>query len=286
MTHPIPSDPRPADREPPAPVLDLGTANPARRYDYWLGGKDNFAADRASGDAIARIFPGIRTTARQNRAFLRRAVTHLARDAGITQYLDIGTGLPTADNTHQIAQRHQPTARVVYADNDPLVLAHARALLTGTPPGVCAYLDADLRHPGQLLRNPILAATLDLDRPVALLLVAVLHFLPDTRQAHDVVRTLVDALAPGSYLVLSHASYDPLPPETTARLRDGDVPGRGPFTARTHAQISRFFDGLTVLDPGVQVISRWRPDPGSIPPPDRQVAAYGAVAYKPPGTSR
>ena len=272
-----------AHGQPPTAAIDPTTANPARRYDYWLGGKDNFAADRASGDAIAKLLPGIRTTARENRAFLQRAVTHLARDMGITQYLDIGAGLPTADNTHEIAQRHQPKARVVYADHDPLVLTHARALLISEPPGVTAYLDADLRQPCELLAELGLTRTFDLTQPVALLLVAVLHFLRDAERPYEVVRTLVDALAPGSYVVLSHATYDMLPADTAARLNTAEIPGRGDFTARTHEQVSRFFDGLTVLDPGVQVVSRWRPDPNTPTPADTDVAAYGAVARKDAG---
>jgi hypothetical protein len=215
LLSPHPRDPAPAHDAAPtpdeaAPAFDASTAHPARRYDYFLGGKDNFAADRASGDAIAERFPAIRTTARQNRAFLHRAVTYLPRDAGISQYLDIGTGLPTADNTHQIAQHHQPKARVVYVYNDPLVLAHARALLTSPDPGAgaIAYLDADLRHPHTILTHPALTTTLDLNRPVALLLVAVLHFLPDTDHPFEVVRALVDALAPAA------AWSSPTPPTT------------------------------------------------------------------------
>jgi hypothetical protein len=267
--------------QPPSAAVDPSTAHPARRYDYWLGGKDNFAADRASAHAIEAIYPHIRTTAVENRRFLHRAVTHLARDRGVTQFLDIGIGLPTADNTHQIAQRHQPAARIVYVDNDPLVLVHARALLTSTPEGRTAYLHGDLNQPETILQHADLIGTVDLDRPVALLLVAVLHFLADTQHAYDVVHTLAAALAPGSYLVVSHATYDVLPPATAEQLATADVPGRGTFTARTRTEIARFLGGLTVLPPGLTVVSRWRPDPGTALPADHEVAAYGAVARIP-----
>src|SRR4051812_29557414 len=167
------------------------TPHPARRYNYWLGGKDNFAADRAAADAIEAAFPHIRTAAVENRRFLQRAVRHLVEEAGIRQFLDIGTGLPTADNTHEVAQRIEPSARVVYIDNDPLVLAHARALLTSDPAGATAYLDADLRDADAILAQPELAEVLDLSQPVALLLVAVLHFIADDDQAYETVRKLV-----------------------------------------------------------------------------------------------
>ena len=184
------------DRDPSRPVIDTTTAHPARRYDYWLGGKDNFAADRESADAIETIFPSIRTAARENRNFLHRAVRYLVTEAGVRQFLDIGTGLPTADNTHDIAQRLAPDARIVYVDNDPLVLVHARALLTSHPHGATQYIEADLRQPEQILTDADLTGTLDLAKPVALLLVAVLHFVPDTDHPDTIVRTLLDALIP------------------------------------------------------------------------------------------
>jgi hypothetical protein len=208
----------------PSPVFDTTVAHPARRYDYWLGGKDNFAADRASGDAIEQLFPSIRVAAVENRGFLRRVVHELVKDEGVRQFLDIGTGLPTADNTHDVAQRLAPDSRIVYVDNDPLVLAHARALLTSDPAGRVAYLHADLRTPPQILTDPDLAGTFDLDRPVALLLMAVLHFLSDTDQPHTGVRTLLDALPAGSFLVISHASYDLLPADTAEALTAAAVP--------------------------------------------------------------
>jgi hypothetical protein len=267
--------------EPPH-ALDVTVAHPARRYNYWLGGKDNFAADRASADAIEKIYPHIRTAAVENRRFLHRAVRYLVQVAGVRQFLDIGTGLPTADNTHEVAQRQDPAARVVYVDNDPLVLVHARALLVSHPAAAAAYLDADLRQPDTILAAPELQDTLDLTRPVAVLLVAVLHFLPDHEQAYDVVRTLMAAMSTGSYLVISHATTDLLPADTARRLAAEDLPGRGNFTARTRAQVARFFDGHLLIDPGVQPVSAWRPDLDDSQPPPEQVAVYGGIARKPP----
>jgi hypothetical protein len=269
------------DRDPSRPVIDTTTAHPARRYDFWLGGKDNVAADRESADAIEKIFPSIRVAARENRNFLHRAVRHLVTEAGIRQFLDIGTGLPTADNTHDIAQRLAPDSRIVYVDNDPLVLAHARALLTSHPQGATQYLEADLRQPDQILTDTDLTGTLDLTKPVALLLVAVLHFVPDTDHPHTIVRTLLDALTPGSFLVLTHATTDLLPPATAKQLAAEDIPGRSQFTDRTLDDVSGFFDGLELVPPGIQVVSAWRPDPGDTPPPPEQVSVYGAVARKP-----
>jgi SAM-dependent methyltransferase len=262
-------------------AIDTTTAHPARRHNYWLGGKDNFAADRASADEIEKAFPGIRTAALQNRQFLHRVVRDLVIQEGIRQFLDIGTGLPTADNTHEIAQRLDPTCRIVYVDNDPLVLVHARALLTSHPNGAANYLQADLRNPEQILSDPALTATLDLSQPTALLLVAVLHFLPDTDQALAAVRTLMDHLAPGSYLVISHASYDLLPAATTDALHSLHPASVGDFTPRSRTQIDRFFDRLATLPPGLQLVSEWRPATGSDRPPPHDVAVYGAVARKP-----
>ena len=264
----------------PGTDIDPNTAHPARRYNYWLGGKDNFAADRASADAIEAVYPHIRTAALENRRFLQRAVRHLVREAGIRQFLDIGTGLPTADNTHEVAQSIDPSARVVYIDNDPLVLTHARALLTSDPAGATAYLDADLRRPGDILSNPQLTEVLDLTQPVALLLVAVLHFIGDDDEAYDTVRTLVDALPPGSHVVITHATADLIPVDTTRKLTATNT-GRGDITGRARAQFARFFDGLELVEPGLVVVSRWRAETGSTPPPDEHVSVYGAVARKP-----
>ncbi|MEJ2577688.1 MAG: SAM-dependent methyltransferase [Kineosporiaceae bacterium] len=197
-----------ADTAHPELAFDTSVPHPARRYDYWLGGKDNFAADRASGDAIEAVFPTIRVTAVENRRFLARAVRFLTAEVGIDQFLDVGTGIPTANNTHEVAQQVNPAATVVYVDNDPIVLAHARALLNSHPNGATAYIDADLRQPETILTDPALAATLDLSRPVALMLVSVMHFFPDQDEPHAIVHQLAQALPADSYLVLSHASGD------------------------------------------------------------------------------
>lgn len=258
------------------PAVDSTVPHPARRYNYWLDGKDNFAADRASGDAIKEAFPQIVAAARENRRFLGRAVKVLG-DLGVRQFLDIGTGLPTAGNTHEVAQAHDPSARVVYVDNDPLVLAHARALLTSHPEGRTAYLQADLRDPEGILADPELAATLDLDEPVALLLVAVLHFVGPGDDPYGLVRTLLDRLPSGSYLVLTHATSDLLAPQVRAKL--SALPSD--FTDRSEAEVRRFFDGLEMLEPGLVVVSEWRLDEGATPVDPSHVSVWGAVARKP-----
>jgi hypothetical protein len=203
---------------PASASIDTSVAHPARRYDYWLGGKDNFQADRDSADAVAAAWPAIRTAVLENRGFLRRAVSFLAGEMGVRQFLDVGTGLPTANNVHDVAQGIAPQSRIVYVDNDPLVLVHARALLTSSPEGVTAYIDADLHEPEKILNDSELQATLDFSEPVALMLLAVLHFLPDGDDPYAIVARLVDALPPGSYLVLSHSTFDPLDEPTAAKL--------------------------------------------------------------------
>ena len=257
--------------------IDMTRPHPARRYDYWLGGKDNFQADRDAAEAIANVFPHIRTAARENRAFMQRAVRYLAAEAGIRQFLDIGTGLPTANNVHDVAQGVAPESRIVYVDNDPLVLTHARALLTSSEGGATAYIDADVRDPEKILGDPAVRETLDWSRPVALLLVAVLHFVEDHEDPYGIVNRLVAALPPGSYLVLSHATFDPLDPETIAAMNavnEGITPR---FSPRALAEVSRFFDGLDLLEPGIVSVSDWRPAPGPRPTP-AEATGYGAVA--------
>ena len=242
--------------------------------------KDHFAADRESGDAIAGAFPHIRTAAQENRRFLGRAVTYLAGEAGIEQFLDIGTGIPAADNTHEVAQRINARCRVVYADNDPIVLTHARALLGSTPQGGTAYLDADLRAPDRILHHPDLTHTLDLGKPVALMLVAILHFLPDEDEPYRIVSHLLDALPPGSYLAMSHATYDFMPPDMIAALDTAAANER--FQPRTRDQFARFFDGLHLVPPGIVPTTEWRPTPRPEPPPTAvEAAAYAAVAQIP-----
>ncbi|GHJ16300.1 SAM-dependent methyltransferase [Micromonospora sp. AKA38] len=267
----------------PADRIDTSVAHPARRYNYWLGGKDNFQADRESGDAMAAAFPTIRLSALENRRFLRRAVRHLAAEAGIRQFLDIGTGIPTADNTHEVAQAADPRARVVYVDNDPIVLAHARALLTSSPEGATAYLDADLRDPEKILAHPDLRRTLDLSEPVALMLIAVLHFVPDPDDPYGTVARLLDALPAGSYLVASHATHDHLPAplanEARAAARGGP---HGTINLRGRDEFVRFFDGLDMVEPGVCSVAEWRADGEPEPRPSAaDVSMYGGVARKP-----
>ena len=266
------------------PPIDTSRPHPARRYNYWLGGKDNFAADRASGDHIAQAFPTIKSAAVENRLFLRRAVAFLAAEAGVREFLDIGTGFPASPNVHEVAQHIAPTSRVVYVDNDPMVVVHARALMTSAPQGATAYLQADLRHPDTILTSPDLTTTLDLTRPVGLLLVAVLHFLDDTDHPHTAVARLVHALPPGSYLALSHTTLDPLPPDTRQRITDLTNPdsGNGPFRPRTRNEVASFLTGLDLVDPGLVPVVQWRPD--QQPRPHASVAdtaTYAAVARVP-----
>ncbi|MFI1996244.1 SAM-dependent methyltransferase [Actinoplanes sp. NPDC020271] len=267
--------------EEPVPPLDASVAHPARRYNYWLGGKDNFAADRESGDAIERVFPHIRKSAVENRRFLQRAVRYLAADAGVKQFLDIGTGLPTADNTHEIAQTICPSSRIVYVDNDPLVLAHARALLTSAPEGQTAYIEADVRDPGSITGHPVLSDVLDLRQPVAIMLVAVLHFLPDSENVYSIVKTLIEAVPSGSYLALSHATNDFIPKAAAEVFASGRIPGTHDFTGRKRADFERLFDGLEIISPGVSLVSEWRSSDSEEIPPPQEVSVYGAVGVKP-----
>ncbi|MGH3246950.1 MAG: SAM-dependent methyltransferase [Trebonia sp.] len=266
-----PPGPEPDDTEWP-PEVDTTVAHSARRYDYWLGGKDNFAADRESGDAIAAAFPTVRTAVIENRRFVRRAAAFLAEQAGIQQFLDIGTGIPTSPNVHEIVQAIAPAARVVYVDNDPIVLAHARALLTSSPQGATAYIDADLRDPGKILTDPRLPDTLDFSRPVALMLAAILHFIPDEADPYGIVDRLVGALPAGSYLVLSHATNDFLTPEEVAEI----VTGRyGAFFARSEAEFARFLEGFELVPPGITSVAQWR----AAAEPQPRPAAADAYTY-------
>jgi hypothetical protein len=257
--------------------LDTKHAHSARVYNYWLGGKDNYAADREAAEQAIAANPGIVADVRANRAFLARVVRHLAADCGVRQFLDIGTGLPTADNTHQVAQAVAPEARVVYADNDPVVLAHARALLTGTPEGSTAYLDADLRDTSAILREA--AQTLDFGAPVALMLLIILHLVPDSDDPYGIVATLMGALPPGSYLVLAHPASDIRAADMAEMTKRVNERMSGPkATMRDRAAITRFFDGLDLVDPGVVQPQQWRPDP-DVPAP-AQVTAWCGVARK------
>lgn len=266
---------------PASPATELHVERPhsARIYDYWLGGKDNFQADREAGEQAISGGVDLRAAARQNRAFLHRAVRFLTGETGLRQFLDIGTGIPTSPNLHETAQNIAAETRVVYVDNDPIVLAHARALLTGTPEGRTAYLDADVRDPARILTAPALHEVLDLDRPLALSLVALMHFVPDDEEAYRVVGKLVDALPAGSYLAFSHATGDFNPAAATSaeRYRATGVP----FRLRGHAEIARFFTGLNLIEPGITAVRRWRPDhPEATGDADTTSTFYGGVAYK------
>jgi hypothetical protein len=257
------------------PSFDTTVSHPARVYDYWLGGKDNYEADRAVGDHIAEIVPGIWRTARANRAFLRRAVEYLAGEAGIRQFLDIGTGLPTADNTHEVAQRAAPESRVVYVDNDPIVLVHARALLDSTPQGATAYIQADAQDPQLILRQA--AVTLDFSQPVAVMILAVTHFIPDSDDPAGIVSRLMDGVVPGSYLSLSAATND-FDTELVNQAADEFNAARvaAQFAPRSHAEISRYFDGLDLLDPGLVPPAQWR----ALADPAEPGTMYAGVARK------
>ncbi|MEU0114160.1 SAM-dependent methyltransferase [Streptomyces bobili] len=257
----------------------ISTSQPhtARIWNYWLGGKDNYEVDRAAGDQIRQLHPGIGEYARADRLFLGRAVRHLVHDVGIRQFLDIGTGLPTADNTHEVAQAAAPEARIVYVDNDPLVLAHARALLTSSPEGRTDYLDEDLRNVDAILEHA--AKTLDFSKPVALILLGVVIFVGDDEDPYSLVRRLVDRLPAGSHLVLSHTITSPSMPDVDEAVKFWNEHGTPKLTQRTPEDVARFFDGLELLEPGVVSCSRWRPEGGDAVEPE-EVAMFGGVARK------
>ncbi|MEU1462098.1 SAM-dependent methyltransferase [Streptomyces sp. NPDC005727] len=261
--------------EPAAQAIDTTRPHPARVYDWFLGGKDNYPVDEQLGRQIAAIDGGAPRAALANRAFMRRATRALAGDLGIRQFLDIGTGIPTEPNLHQIAQSVTPDARVVYVDNDPIVLAHAHALLRGTPQGVTEYLQADARDPGAILEQA--SRVLDLGRPVALSLIALLHFVADEDGAHELVRTLVDALAPGSCLVLSMMTAD-FEPENVRRGIAAYAAGGVTLVARSRAEVGVFLEGLQLLPPGIESVARWRSEDG--PDGAAPVSLYGAVGLK------
>ncbi len=263
----------------PAPLIDTTVSHSARVWNYWLGGKDNYLVDRIAGDKVAEMYPDIVLLARAARGFLTRAVRYLADEAGIRQFLDIGTGLPTASNTHQVAQAIAPDSRIVYVDNDPLVLAHARALLTSSPEGACDYIDADLRDPGTILAET--SRTLDFTQPVAITLIAILHHITDYDEARSIVNRLMQAVPSGSYLVVSHSTnviYGARSDEAVGRWNKF---GKPPVILRSPEQIAGFLDGLEVLEPGLVSTPRWRPDPVDIGGEPPEVDQFGAVARKP-----
>jgi hypothetical protein len=265
--------PDPALAAAPSPGFDPSKPQPARVYAHWLGGKDTYAADRHVAEEVMRLRPQVVASARANRAFLARSVRFLAADCGIRQFLDIGTGLPAPDNTHEVAQQVAPACRVVYADNDRVVLSHARALLTSTPPGSCDYIDADVRDTAAILAGA--ARTLDLSQPVVILLLAVLHFIPSSDDPAMIVARLANALAPGSFIALSHLTADLAPQQVQAAVTAYNAATPVPVHPRTHAQVTSLFAGLPLLAPGVVPITEWRPRPGGFGPP---ADLYGGVA--------
>ena len=262
----------------PSYELDTSVAHPARVYDYWLGGKDNFAADRKAADDVVAVRPSILYDVRANRQFLGRAVRWLAVQAGIRQFLDIGTGIPAANNTHQVAQEVAPDARIVYVDNDPIVLVHARALLTGTPAGATAYIDGDLRAP-----EPILAAahrTLDFTQPIAVLLIGVLHLISDDEDPAGIIARLMAAVPAGSYLALTQPASDVNADQAAAGAQRYNDRVATKQTRRSREETAAFLDGLEIVEPGVVQFPRWHPDPGATDL-DREVSGWCGVGRKP-----
>jgi O-methyltransferase involved in polyketide biosynthesis len=246
------------------PEINTAVPQTARIWNYWLGGKDNYPVDRAVGDQILEAFPAIVENARASRAFLVSAVRYLAGEAGIRQFLDIGTGLPTANNTHEVAQQVAPESRIVYVDSDPVVLAHARALLTSTPEGATAYIDADLRDPDTILREA--AGTLDFTRPIAIMLMGILGHIPDDDQARSIVRRLMDAVPSGSFLTMNDGTDTS--EEVVEAARIWNQSANPTYHLRSPERIARFFDGLELVEPGVVSPPRWHPEPGTsgLPP--------------------
>jgi SAM-dependent methyltransferase len=263
------------------PKIDTAKPHSARMYDYFLGGKDNFAADRVTAHKAMESWPAVRTAVRENRTFLGRAVRYLVAEAGIRQFLDIGTGLPSANNVHEVAQDLAPDCRVVYVDNDPIVLAHARALLTSAPEGRTAYIHADLHDPDKILGDPVTRDTLDFTRPIALMLVAILHFLPDADDPRRIIRALLDALPSGSYLVASHVTPEHDPDGVLGLERTYRAAGVPTQTRVVDDFADLAFTGLDLVDPGLTLVSEWRPDSTGPLPLASEVNWYGGVARKP-----
>lgn len=263
--------------------LALDRAHPARMYDYYLGGSTNYPPDRQAAARVIAVFPEVLAAARANRAFVLRSTRHLAR-SGLRQFLDLGSGIPTAPNLHEVAQQVAPASRVVYVDRDPLVRAHAQPLLTGHPAGRTAYVHADVTDPAGVLASRELRDTLDLDQPVALSLNSVLHFVPGDHTAHEIVEHFKTALAPGSTLTITHITAD-FDPAAVGRVKEAYESSGTPGQARSREEFRRFFDGWELLEPGVTLTHRWRPDPGDALTPagmtDREAALYAAVARKP-----
>jgi len=241
------------------PKIDTTISHSARIWNYWLGGKDNYPVDRDMGDKIVAYVPELVRSARADRRFLSRAVRYLAREQGIRQFLDIGAGLPTVDNTHEVAQRIAPECRIVYVDNDPLVLTHARALLTSTPEGACDYIDSDLREPGTILARA--AETLDFSQPIAIMMLGILNFVVDTEQARAILRQLLGAVPPGSFLTISHPTTEVDAEPAAVALEFWNSSGAAPMCLRSREDLLLFFEGTELAEPGVVSCPRWRPDP-------------------------
>ncbi len=258
--------------------IDTSVAHPSRVYDYWLGGKDNFAADREAAERIIAVRPTIIRDIRSNREFLHRTVAYLAQDMGIRQFLDIGTGIPTSPNVHEIAQEANPAARVVYVDNDPIVLVHARALLTSGPEGKTDYIEGDLRKPDDILERA--RKTLDFTDPVAVILLGVLHLVSNAEQPHEIARTLMAAMSAGSYLVVGHPASDVQADLVAESARQYNAHVSTAQTRRSFAEVARFFDGLELVEPGVVQEHRWRPVPGG-DVMGYETPGWGGVARKP-----
>jgi S-adenosyl methyltransferase len=260
-------------------ALDTRRAHGARIYDYILGGKDNYPVDRKAGDASIEVWPALRVHMQANRAFMHRVGRFLAAERGIRQFLDIGTGIPTQPNLHEIVQEVAPDAHIVYVDNDPIVLAHAQARLKGTRQGRTSYIHADMRHPQETLDAPELRTTIDLGHPVAVSIIAVLQFVLDDAEAYDLVAEYMRPMPSGSYLALSTVTVDSTP---TIKNVVNEYTTRGiPARERTKSEVERFFDGLELVDPGVTLVNRWRPGPAERKIKDSEVAMYGGVARKP-----
>ncbi|GAB2669557.1 SAM-dependent methyltransferase [Saccharopolyspora gloriosae] len=265
------------------PEVDLRTdrAHGARIYDYILGGKDNYAVDRAAAEATLQIWPALGVHMRANRTFMHRAARFLAQECGVRQFLDIGTGIPTPPNLHEIVQEVAPETRVVYTDNDPIVLAHARALMTSAERGRTAYIQSDMREPEALLAAPELHETLDQDRPIGLMLIAIVHFIEDDDEALAVVRRIIDAMPSGSYVAATVATDD-FAPEMLAKVTDTYHEHGESMRFRDKAAAERFFDGLELVDPGLVQMHKWRPDDDEhLSVPDADIAMYGGIARKP-----
>ncbi|HLI75360.1 MAG TPA: SAM-dependent methyltransferase [Acidobacteriaceae bacterium] len=261
------------------PGLDIETPHPSRMYDYYLGGKDNWPADRDAARRVIRAVPEIQEMARENRAFLQRVVRYLIRDAGIRQIIDIGTGLPTAGNVHEVAQQVDPGTRIVCVDNDPLVHTHARVLLAGTGP--VAHVLADARDPESILTNPQVRDLIDFRQPVGLLMVAILHFIPDANDPASIIAAFRERLAPGSQLALSHGTSDLHTAAKVHRATAAYEPATAPLVLRTRRQILTFFGGWRLIDPGLVQVPLWRPDV-PVPPPDvlAKLGIYGGVGIR------